>query len=187
MDFTLGDALWAVGIVLAVAAVGVVATVFFALGGADLLRGAGRSIGRAVAPRVNRFEPAQEPRPAPRPERPHMSSQAETHTRPIAAVPGTGTKFPVPPVPAKNDLTYDDAVRRAAAIKVGGKWWMSGKKLYSIVGGNHARFLEIVSEVRGEPAPDDVPPAPAAVSPIAGRPIDPRNFQDDPELQYHAP
>jgi hypothetical protein len=161
--------------------------VFFALGGADLLRGARRSIGRAIAPRVNRFEPAQEPRPAPRPEPAHMSSQARAPEHRSAAVPGTGTKFPVPPVPAKNDLTYDDAVRRAAAIKVGGKWWMSGKKLYSIVGGNHARFLEIVSEVRGEPAPDDVPAAPAAVSPIAGRPINPSDFQDDLELRYQAP
>jgi len=109
---------------------------------------------------VRRFEGSRKPPAAPRPAPAHMSSQMATPPRPIGAVPGTGTNSPVPPVPAPNDLTYDEAVRRAAAIKVGGKWWLSGKKLYSVVGGNHARFLEIVSEVRGAATPDDVPAAP---------------------------
>lgn len=120
---------------------------------------------------VSSSQPSARPFPIPRPEGAHMSSQRPAPERRIVAVPGTGTTTPVPPVPAKNDLTYDEAVRQAAAIKVNGKWWMSGKKLYSIVGGNHARFLEIVSEVRGSALPDDVPAAPSAISPIAGREI----------------
>jgi hypothetical protein len=137
---------------------------------------------------VSRFEGERGLPTDPRREPAHMSSQRPVPEHRIIAVPGTGTNSPVPPVPAKSDLTYDEAVRRAAAIKVNGKWWMSGKKLYSIVGGNHARFLEIVSEVRGEPAPDDVPAAPPAISPIAGRPYNPASFHsDNPELQYQEP
>ena len=130
---------------------------------------------------VKRFEPVQGLRPVARPVPAHMSSQGLAPKRPIIAVPSTATKTVPSPVPAKNDLTYDEAVRQAAAIKVGGKWWMSGKKLYSVVGGNHARFLEIVSEVRGEAAPNDMPaaPKPTPKSPIAGRPYNPQDFHSE--------
>lgn len=138
---------------------------------------------------VKRFDAPPSPVQAPRPEWSHMSSQRVGPEHRIAAVPSTDTKSVPSPVPAQNDLTYDEAVRRAAAIRVNGKWWMSGKKLYSVVGGNHARFLEIVSEVRGDVAAEDVPPAKAAaVSPIAGRAYDPKQFHsDNPELQYVDP
>lgn len=106
---------------------------------------------------VSDYEGAQERQAEHRPAPAHMSSQQPAPRQRIGAVPGTDTKGTVPGGTAPIDLTYDEAVRTAAAIKVNGKWWMSGKKLYSVVGGNHARFLEIVSEVRGDVAADDVP------------------------------
>lgn len=119
----------------------------------------------------------------------HMSTEAHRPEYRIVAVPSTATKETVPAVPTQDDLTYDEAVRQAASIKVNGKWFMSGKKLYSIVGGNHKRFLEIVSEVRGDPSPDDLPAAPPNVAPVSGRPI-PANVvfhSDDPALEYQPP
>lgn len=133
---------------------------------------------------VKDFEEEEEEAPAPRQPPTHMSSTERTPPRLIPAVPGTGTIQPLPSGTAPPDLTYDDAVRRVAAIRVNGKWWVSGKKLYSAVGGNHERFLQLVSEVRGETVPADVPPA--ALAPISGRalPAGAVFHSDDPELQY---
>lgn len=64
-----------------------------------------------------------------------------------------------------------------------GKYVFSGKTLYKIAGGNHDEFLANMRRWRGTEEENE----PRALSPIAGRPIDPRLFQTDPDYPYQAP
>lgn len=136
---------------------------------------------------VKRFDPAPMARLAPRPEPAHMSSQGRLPEHRIGPVPGTGGTNQGPAVPT-SDLTYDAVFRSTVLLKnKQGGWQHSGKKLYALWGGNHDEFLAKVRSLRGESMPDDAPASPPVVSPIAGRPINPNDFQDDLELRYQAP
>lgn len=123
------------------------------------------------------------PRPA------HMSTQAKAPERGDPTAPGSG---PGPDYGAvlnavlRMDLTYDQAVRLAAAIKVGDKWWLSGKKLYSAAGGNHDSLLKNVSAVRGDIDPENAPED-LMLTPYAGRATRASFYPNDPDLEYQPP
>jgi hypothetical protein len=137
---------------------------------------------------VKRFEPPRPFAQVPRPEWLHMSSQARPPEPRIVAVPGTAGTNQGPPVPTPS-LTYDAVFRDTVLLKnKQGGWQHSGKKLYALWGGNHDEFLAKVRSLRGETAPDSAAASSVGVSPIAGRPYDPRQFHsDNPELQYVDP
>jgi hypothetical protein len=115
-----------------------------------------------------------------------VMSRAESG--PIAtapAVPGTGAAPGPTPVPGGN-LTEDQVFVQLALLKTrAGKWYFSGKRLYSLWGGNHDAFLARMREIRGD-GPDDTPDD-TIVTPIAGRRTRAAYYPGEPDLEYESP
>lgn len=79
-------------------------------------------------------------------------------------------------------LTERAIVSWLAALKMADSYRYSANKIYTLVGGNRNDVMAWVRSVRG-----DEPPAAPAITPIAGRPYDPRAYADDPALAYEEP
>ena len=63
-----------------------------------------------------------------------------------------------------------------------GKWAYSGKKLYTVFGGNYNDFVATMKRLR-DGAGDDLPEEPTVLTPIAQRPTKESHFRD-PDLEY---
>jgi hypothetical protein len=103
------------------------------------------------------------------------------------SVPVSGTDtgdFDLAAVPS--DLTYEEVVTiLAGQVTPAGKPAYSGKKIYTLVGGNYNEFTALMRRLRtkdNEPA--EPPPA---TTPIAGRPTRAVFKETDPELAYQPP
>lgn len=117
-----------------------------------------------------------------------MSSSDENEPVPVAgpgAVPapslGTG---------AVDVATLASSLTEAQYIELGarlrdrrGKPVFSGKKLYTLAGGNHDEFLASMRRWRGDEPTEEEP---GYTTPIVGRPTAAR-FETDPEYPYQAP
>lgn len=66
-----------------------------------------------------------------------------------------------------------------------GKWVYSGKKLYTLFGGNYNEFVSIMRQLRNG-QPDEMPEEPTVYTPFAGRPTK-ASYYNDPNLEYQAP
>jgi hypothetical protein len=67
-----------------------------------------------------------------------------------------------------------------------GKWAYSGRKLYTLFGGNYNDFCATMRRLRDD-QDDDSPEEPAVLTPVAGRPTKASYYPDDPDLAYHPP
>lgn len=67
-----------------------------------------------------------------------------------------------------------------------GKWAYSGKKLYTLFGGNYNDFVATMRKLR-DGQDDDPPEEPTVLTPIAGRPTKASYYPDDPALEYQPP
>lgn len=66
-----------------------------------------------------------------------------------------------------------------------GKWVYSGKKLYTLFGGNYNEFVSTMRQLR-DGQPDEMPEEPTVYTPIAGRPTK-ASYYSDPSLEYQTP
>jgi hypothetical protein len=120
----------------------------------------------------------------------HGTAVMSSAERPLIAVrspsPREGTA-PLPtPVPTTN-LTEDRVFRDMVLLKdKQGKWFFSGKKIYTAWGGNHDELLMKVRELRGDGAPEDAPDD-LTPTPYAGRMTRASYYPNEPELEYHPP
>lgn len=80
-----------------------------------------------------------------------------------------------------SDLTYEEVVTiLAGQMTPTGKPLYSGRKIYSLVGGNYNEFTTLMRELRSkDDAPAEPPPV---VTPIAKRPTRATFQENDPEL-----
>lgn len=80
-----------------------------------------------------------------------------------------------------SDLTYEEVVTiLAGQMTPTGKPLYSGRKIYSLVGGNYNEFTALMRELRSkDDAPAEPPPV---VTPIAKRPTRATFQENDPEL-----
>ena len=67
-----------------------------------------------------------------------------------------------------------------------GKWAYSGKKLYTLFGGNYNDFVATMRKLR-DGQDDDPPEEPTILTPIAGRPTKASYYPDDPALEFQPP
>lgn len=138
---------------------------------------------------VNHFDQPSGAPHNPTPTHSVTSSQRGETDRRVGVVPSSGTgpdtSRDQPPVLGRN-LTERETIALLANQKNGSKWRYSGKKIYSLVGGNHDQFLAIMREIRGETTPDEAPED-LVLTPIAQRPTRATYFEDAPELRYQAP
>lgn len=76
----------------------------------------------------------------------------------------------------------------AAQTTDDGKNRWSANDIVRTIGGTRQEVLDWVAIIRPRDRVEPVPEAPAAASPIAGRPYDPSLFHsDNPDLQYQEP
>lgn len=109
-------------------------------------------------------------------------------TQPPAPVPAADTSINtdmnaqsvMPPLPDSTEREWVIALARRQ--KVDGSWRHSANAIYDLVKGNRNEVMGWIREAREETRPE-----PAAVTPFAGRPYNPKAYQDDPELAYNAP
>lgn len=88
-----------------------------------------------------------------------------------------------------HNLTDEEGVDLLALAKRKSGYFLSANNIRDRVGGSDAEVKARVRKWRGEPIPAKAPAkAEPPVSPIAGRPYDPKQFHsDNPELQYVEP
>lgn len=101
------------------------------------------------------------------------------------SVSGTDTAhFNLAAVPS--DLTYEEVVTiLAGQVTPGGKPAYSGKKIYTLVGGNYNEFTALMRRLRAKDSEPAEPPP--TTTPIAGRPTRAIFKETDPELAYNPP
>ena len=81
-----------------------------------------------------------------------------------------------------DNLTEDQYIELGARLRDrNGKPIYSGKRLYTLAGGNHDEFLANMRRWRG-----DLPDAPVYTTPIVGRATSAR-FETDPDFPYQSP
>lgn len=161
MDLTLGDIAWIGGALLALAVVSIVLT---------------------RRDEIAEFVSAL--RPAPSADRSVNSAPVVPVSRLIPLVPDTGTGIDTAKIAAS--LTEAQLLEVLALARgAQGKWLFSGKKLYSLFGGNHNEFVATMRRLRD--GQTDLPEEPDILTPIAQRPTKQSYYQDDPELRYSAP
>jgi hypothetical protein len=106
------------------------------------------------------------------------------------AVPVHRVPVPVPGTPLDTawiaaNLTEDQLFEVIAlARNRQGKSLYSGKRIYSMVGGNHGVFLAKLRRLRGGDLSEDDDDM---LTPIAGRPTRAAYYESDPALQYQEP
>lgn len=101
------------------------------------------------------------------------------------SVSGTDTApFNLAAVPS--DLTYEEVIAiLAGQVTPGGKPAYSGKKIYTLVGGNYNEFTALMRRLRAKDSEPAEPPP--TTTPIAGRPTRAIFKETDPELAYNPP
>jgi hypothetical protein len=108
--------------------------------------------------------------------------------RPVSvsvSVSGTDTAgFDLASVPS--DLTYEEVVTiLAGQVTPAGKPTYSGKRIYTLVGGNYNEFTALMRRLRAKDnEPAEPPPT---TTPIAGRTTRATFKETDPELAYEPP
>lgn len=128
---------------------------------------------------VSEGETAPSVEPAAQTSRPQAAGIKEVVSKPVSvSVPNTAA-FDLASVPP--DLTYEEIVTILAfQATPTGKPLYSGRKIYSLVGGNYNEFSALMRELRSkDDAPADPPPI---VTPIAGRPTRATFQESDPDL-----
>jgi hypothetical protein len=139
---------------------------------------------------VKDFQGAMPPESTPtRPNEQAGEGQQRAGIKPPVSVPvsvsGTDTAhFDLAAIPS--DLTYEEVVTiLAGQITPGGKPAYSGKKIYTLVGGNYNEFTALMRRLRTK---DSEPAEPApTTTPIAGRATRATFREADPELAYNPP
>lgn len=172
MDISLSDVGWVGGAILVFASLRMAWEYR-----ADLSR-AVKSFRRTPAPAPFATPPA-------RPIRYVESAPPDTDTAPIPPVPDTGIGIDT----ARLASSLTEAQRlEVLALARGpkGKWIYSGKKLYTLFGGNYNDFVATMRRLRNG-QDDDPPEEPTILTPIAGRPTKASYYPDQPDLEFQPP
>lgn len=124
--------------------------------------------------------------PSPEPQRRYVEkAPPDTDTAPIPPVSDTGIGIDTSRL--AGSLTEAQRLEVLALARTPkGKWAYSGKKLYTLFGGNYNDFVATMRRLR-DGQDDDLPEEPAIPTPIAGRPTKASYYPDDPALSYRPP
>jgi hypothetical protein len=165
-QFGLWDVAWAIGSIALV--------VFLRMAGPRFYRRyiVKRSLQARAARQAERVRYVAQKEPVP------QSSHA------VPLVPGTGTRLNTAEI--ARGLTEDQFIEvLALARNARGRFLFSGRKIYSLVGGNYGEFLVRLRQLRGDEK-DDMPEEPTILTPIAGRPTK-ASYYNDADLEYQSP